>query len=189
MWRRRETHILLLLSCCNTCSAFSFRTEPKERNTDFGAAVLRGGLSLVTAVSVVTVPIRIEVQTTSPLPSIVWSQATAITESQRQVQDVWFSVSSQFYDQSFNGLGDEGWRQKERDALKEVEDLGPEDDELVTSAINKMLSYLGDPFTRYLPPAKFETITNYATGKATAGVGVQLLEDPRTKNVRVMAVS
>ena len=197
MRRRRETHILglatgtcLLLSCCNTCSAFSFRTEPrKERNTDFGAAVLRGGLSLVTAVSVVTVPIRIEVQTTSPLPSIVWSQATAITESQRQVQDVWFSVSSQFYDQSFNGLGDEGWRQKERDALKEVEDLGPEDDELVTSAINKMLSYLGDPFTRYLPPAKFETITNYATGKATAGVGVQLLEDPRTKNVRVMAVS
>ena len=132
--------------------------------------LLRRGLSLVTAVSVVTVPIRIEVQ--HSLPSIVLSHATAITESQRQVSDVWWSVSSQFYDQSFNGMGDEGWRQKERDAFKEVEDLGPDDDELLTSAINKMLSFLGDPFTRYLPPAKFETITNYATGKANAGVGM-----------------
>jgi len=149
--------------------------------------VLRKGLSLVATVSVVTAPIRIEVQ--HHLPSIVWSHATAITESQRQVSDVWWSVSSQFYDQSFNGMGDEGWRQKEVEAFREVEGLGPEDDDLVTSAINKMLSFLGDPFTRYLPPAKFETITNYATGKATAGIGVQLLEDPRTKNVRVMAVS
>jgi len=149
--------------------------------------VLRKGLSLVATVSVVTAPIRIEVQ--HHLPSIVWSHATAITESQRQVSDVWWSVSSQFYDQSFNGMGDEGWRQKEVEAFREVEGLGPEDDDLVTSAINKMLSFLGDPFTRYLPPAKFETITNYATGKATAGIGMSLVVCGRVRTSIYVAIT
>ena len=123
--------------------------------------------------------------------SIQRSDAYALTENQQFVADTWFAVSAQYFDQSFNGLGEDGWRAKEKEAIAKVEDTGPDDDEIVTNAINNMLSALDDPYTRFLPREKYETLTNYATGKSgnNAGIGVQLLEDPRTKNVIVMATT
>ena len=59
-----------------------------------------------------------------------------------------------------------------------------------------MLSALNDPCTRFLSREKYEALTAYATGGSSAsatgggaGIRVQLLEDPRTKNVIVMAIT
>ena len=105
--------------------------------------------------------------------------------------DVWFAVTAQFFDQTFNSLGEDGWRAKEREAIQKVADTGPDDDEVVTNAINDMLSSLDDPYTRFLPREKYESLTAYATGGSAGGggIGVQLLEDPRTKYVMVMATT
>lgn len=97
--------------------------------------------------------------------SIEKSQAYALNENQLFISDVWFKVTTQFFDQSFNGLGEAGWRAKEKEAFAAVEDTGPDDDELVAEAIKTMLSALGDPYTRFLPKEKYEILTAYATGE------------------------
>eukprot|EP00584_Thalassiosira_punctigera_P022971 CAMPEP_0172554304 /NCGR_PEP_ID=MMETSP1067-20121228/53987_1 /TAXON_ID=265564 ORGANISM="Thalassiosira punctigera, Strain Tpunct2005C2" /NCGR_SAMPLE_ID=MMETSP1067 /ASSEMBLY_ACC=CAM_ASM_000444 /LENGTH=392 /DNA_ID=CAMNT_0013342645 /DNA_START=433 /DNA_END=1611 /DNA_ORIENTATION=+ len=113
-----------------------------------------------------------------------------MTENQQLVADVWFAVTAQFFDPTFNGLGEDGWRGREREAISAVADSGPDDGEVVTRAISVMLSALNDPYTRYLPREKYEALTAYATGgNIGAGIGVQLLEDPRTQNVMVMATT
>jgi carboxyl-terminal processing protease len=85
----------------------------------------------------------------------------------------------------------EGWKSAELNAIQSVQDTGPEDDEIVNSAITTMLSKLNDPYTRFLPRDKYETLTAYATGTSVGGggIGIQLLEDVRSKNVMVMAVT
>ena len=127
----------------------------------------------------------------SSLVSVGYSQALALTENQQFVADVWFAVTAQFFDPTFNGLGEDGWRAKEKEALRAVADTGPDDEEVVLVAINHMLAALDDPYTRFLPPDKYETLTAYATGGGSrgAGIGVQLLEDPRTQSVMVMATT
>ena len=132
-------------------------------------------------------PININVNTNQPAITIEKSQAYALNENQLFISDVWFKVTTQYFDQSFNGMGESGWRAKEKEAFQAVEDTGPDDDELVVDAIKTMLSALGDPYTRFLPKEKYEVLTAYATGgSGKAGIGVQLLEDPRTKHVMVM---
>lgn len=123
--------------------------------------------------------------------SIEKSQAYALNENQLFISDVWFKVTTQFFDPSFNGLGEAGWRAKEKEAFAAVEDTGPDDDAVVAEAIKTMLSALGDPYTRFLPKEKYEVLTAYATGGSASngGIGVQLLEDPRSKNVVVMTTT
>ena len=150
--------------------------------------------TLVTAAALFTTtlasPVNIHVNTNEPAITIEKSQAYALNENQLFISDVWFKVTTQYFDQSFNGLGENGWRAKEKEAFQAVEDTGPDDEELVENAIKVMLSALGDPYTRFLPKEKYEVLTAYATGDSgKAGIGVQLLEDPRTKNVVVMATT
>ena len=151
--------------------------------------------SAALAATVLTSPISIQMQNDAnnnlllPTISITQSQALALTENQQFVADVWFAVSAQYFDQSFNGLGDTGWRTKEKEAIAAVADTGPEDDDIVSEAIKQMLSALDDPYTRFLPREKYDTLTAYATNRNTAGIGVQLLEDPISKNVMVMATT
>jgi carboxyl-terminal processing protease len=140
--------------------------------------------------TILTSPVNVHVNTNEPAITIEKSQAYALNENQLFISDVWFKVTTQYFDQSFNGLGESGWRAKEKEAFQAVEDTGPEDDEIVVDAIKTMLSALGDPYTRFLPKEKYEVLTAYATGgSGKAGIGVQLLEDPRTKNVVVMATT
>ena len=151
--------------------------------------------TLITSVALFTIaiasPVNIHIDRHQPAISIEKSQAYALNENQLFISDVWFKVTTQYFDQTFNGLGENGWRAKEKEAFQAVEDTGPDDDELVVDAINTMLSSLGDPYTRFLPKEKYEVLTAYATGSSAgkAGIGVQLLEDPRTKNVVVMATT
>ena len=66
-------------------------------------------------------------------------------------------------------------------------------------AIRDMLLSLDDPYTRYLPREKYDALTSYATGgkmdfvseegDAGGGIGVRLLEDPRSGDVLVMGIT
>jgi hypothetical protein len=53
------------------------------------------------------------------------------------VNQVWKEVTRQFVDRSFNGLQEEGWRQKRLDAVTKVSNmnLGPGNEEKVYAVI------------------------------------------------------
>ena len=125
--------------------------------------------------------------------NMVQSRAYALSEDQLLVDAVWKEVSQQFVDKTYNGLGEEGWRQKRLDAIKSVSNIaaGPEDDdkEKVFETIRSMLKTLNDPYTRFLTPNQYESLTSYAKGGSTAGIGVQLLLEPRSQDVIVMNVA
>jgi carboxyl-terminal processing protease len=159
----------------------------RQFTQSFGAATL--------FIAVLTSPI-VSIHTTAQHQyhlSIKQSHALAITENQQFIADIWFAVSAQYFDPTYNGLGEDGWRKKEQEAMKAVANTGPEDTDVVEGAIQTMLSALNDPYTRYLPKEKYAALTAYATntldGDTGGGIGVQLLENPRTKNVMIMATT
>ena len=108
----------------------------------------------------------------------------AMTPDQLLVDDVWREVSRQFVDPTFNGQGEEGWKQQRVKAIEQVSEFGPDETNLVYDAIRTMLNTLNDPYTRFLTPEQFETLTKaYATpsttsiASSTSGIGVQLIDD------------
>jgi carboxyl-terminal processing protease len=121
--------------------------------------------------------------------SIQLASASALTEQQVLVDDVWREVTRQFVDKTYNGLGEEGWRKKRLEAVKKVANVGPDDTEVVYSTIRTMLNALGDPYTRFLAPDQYESLTSYARGGtlSAAGIGVQLLLDPTSGGVVVLS--
>ena len=113
-----------------------------------------------------------------------------LNENQQFVSDVWWAVTTQYFDPTFNGMGEDGWRAKKRAAMEAVAASGPEDEKEVAEAITTMLSALNDPYTQFLPREKFESLTAYATGRTGgAGIGVQLLLNPLTNFVQIMAAT
>ena len=189
---------LFLASRCHAFAPADHATSPRSRTRDTSIQATRIQQSFTTLgtaaalfAAVLTCPISVDVNTNAlnsaaTSISIRKSQALALTENQQFVSDVWWAVTTQYFDQSFNGLGEEGWRAKKKVAVETVADLGPEDEEEVAEAIKTMLSALGDPYTRFLPREKFEALTAYAKG-GSAGIGVNLLENPRTSNVVIMS--
>lgn len=117
----------------------------------------------------------------TPAPAVVEvrrSVASALTEEQLLVSDVWREVTRQYIDTTYNGMGEEGWKKKRLEAVQRVTGIGPDDRETVVyGTIRKMLDSLGDPYTRFLAPEQYEALAAYATG-GSAGVGVQLMLDP-----------
>ena len=114
-------------------------------------------------------------------PTVTKMNAWAITENQQFVSDVWWCVTTQYFDPTFNGLTEDGWRAKKMEAIQKVADTGPDDEAEVTAAIQSMLSELGDPYTRFLPREKYETLTAYARG-GNAGIGMGGRRNLKNKN-------
>eukprot|EP00547_Thalassionema_nitzschioides_P006704 CAMPEP_0194218932 /NCGR_PEP_ID=MMETSP0156-20130528/24855_1 /TAXON_ID=33649 /ORGANISM="Thalassionema nitzschioides, Strain L26-B" /LENGTH=415 /DNA_ID=CAMNT_0038948447 /DNA_START=394 /DNA_END=1641 /DNA_ORIENTATION=+ len=142
---------------------------------------------------VLTVPVELNVGFDTPsfaVPATVQftrSEAlAAMTENQQEVSDVWFAVSAQFFDPTYNGLGEDGWRLKRNEAVEAAAEYGPDDKEEVVKVIQTMLASLGDPYTRFLPREKYEALTAIARGSSNGGIGVQLLFEPRENRVVVM---
>ncbi|KAG7345514.1 ClpP/crotonase-like domain containing protein [Nitzschia inconspicua] len=124
--------------------------------------------------------------TTTVLPSIdtTSSSAWALSPEQLLVDDVWREVSRQFVDPTFAGQGEEGWRKQRLQALQKVAELGPDEEQQVYNVIRGMLSTLKDPYTRFLTPEQFESLTTtYAASsssskqQSSSGIGVQLIGD------------
>ena len=106
----------------------------------------------------------------------------AMTPDQLLVDDVWREVDRQFFDSTFNGQGEEGWKKQRLMALEKAAYFGPDDDAKLYSVIRGMLQSLNDPYTRFLTPDQFEAMTKmYATNpnspaaKPTSGIGIQLI--------------
>lgn len=124
-----------------------------------------------------------------PLPiTVVRSNALALTEGQRLVMDVWNEVTRQYVDTSYNGMGLDGWKSKRLDAVTSITNVDPDDKEKIYNSIRKMLQSLGDPYTRFLTPEQYESLTALAKG-GSAGIGVQLLTDPRSGHVIVVSTA
>lgn len=116
----------------------------------------------------------------------------AMTPDQLLVDDVWREVNLQFFDSTFNGQGEEGWKQQRLIALEKAAYLGPDDDAKLYAVIRGMLQSLNDPYTRFLTPEQFAALTKaYTTNpnsstnaapKQTSGIGIQLIGDNRASS-------
>ena len=88
-------------------------------------------------------------------------------------------MTRQFVDPTFAGQGEDGWKKQRLLALQRVSELGPDQEQEVYSIIRKMLSTLKDPYTRFLTPEQFESLTTTMTTSpsklSSSGIGVQLI--------------
>ena len=84
--------------------------------------------------------------------------AHALSDEQRLVGDVWSQVNAQFFDDTFNGLGADGWAAQKTEAITRAGD-GPD---AAYDAIRRMLGALGDPYTRFLEPEQYEALASAA---------------------------
>lgn len=191
--------VLLCAACC--CDAFlsgnpahSSRTRTQtflhvQQQPGAGFIIESVKKNAITAalvaVTTIMTPLQLEVgPATLHVPHIVVSQAAAMTEEQVLVADVWKEVTRQYVDTTYNGLGEDGWKQKRLDAVKSVTGLSPDDKDQVYASIRTMLSALKDPYTRFLTPDQYESLTAYARG-GSAGIGVSLIVDPSSGQVVV----
>ena len=108
------------------------------------------------------------------LPSIIQPQkVNALTDEQQLVADVWKRVDKLYLDREFNK---ENWFELRQKYIKK--DYKTDND--VYESIKSMLSPLGDPYTRFLPPSQYQSLFSTATG-SVAGIGVSLSSSVDTK--------
>lgn len=95
----------------------------------------------------------------------------------RAVAEAWRIVDNNYLERTFNGQDWFGMRQSivTKAKYKTMDDAN--------AAIDKMVSSLGDKYTRYLSPAKYISIVNAATGTLAGGIGVELSADAKTNMV------
>ena len=99
------------------------------------------------------------------------------TDEQRFLAEGWRTVDNAYIDRTFNH---QDWFKLRQDAIKKKYKNMDE----ARRELDRILSSLGDRYTRYLPPAKYESIVNAATGNVY-GVGVELAQDK--EKMRVIA--
>jgi carboxyl-terminal processing protease len=105
--------------------------------------------------------------------------ATAFSEEQRLVNEVWRIVDRAYLDDTFNH---QNWWQVRQQTLRQPLDTR----EKAYTEIQKMLSSLGDPFTRLLKPEQYRSLQTNTSGELT-GVGLQITQDSESGSLRVIA--
>jgi carboxyl-terminal processing protease len=99
-------------------------------------------------------------------PPAVASSYDAMTAEQRTVAEAWRLVDFSFIDRTFNG---QDWFKLRQDNVgrkyKSMEEA--------QGAISTMIGTLGDKYTRYLSPSKYQSLVDAATG-TLAGVGIEI---------------
>eukprot|EP00569_Conticribra_weissflogii_P008400 CAMPEP_0171369868 /NCGR_PEP_ID=MMETSP0879-20121228/7641_1 /TAXON_ID=67004 /ORGANISM="Thalassiosira weissflogii, Strain CCMP1336" /LENGTH=272 /DNA_ID=CAMNT_0011878245 /DNA_START=23 /DNA_END=841 /DNA_ORIENTATION=- len=100
----------------------------------------------------------------------------SFTPSQRFLSELWRVVDASYLDRTF---GSQNWFQLRQDAVygKKYQSLAD-----ARAEADVLLSKLGDRYTRYLPPGKYDSIVNAATGNVF-GVGVELASDEKKGRV------
>lgn len=105
--------------------------------------------------------------------------ASAFTEEQKLITQVWRIVNQSYVDDTFNH---QNWwfvRQKVlHEPLKNREET--------YAAIGQMLASLDDPFTRHLQPSQYRSLQVTTSGELT-GVGLQIALDQQTGDLQVVA--
>lgn len=94
----------------------------------------------------------------------------SLTDEQKAVAEAWRLVDNSYLERTFNN---QDWFGMRQDAVKKkyktMDDANAE--------IQKIVGSLGDKYTRYLPPAKYQSMVDSATG-TLAGVGVEISTNP-----------
>lgn len=96
---------------------------------------------------------------------------------QRFISEAWRTVDNAYIDRTFNH---QNWFELRQDAMKKKYKNMDE----ARTEVEHIMSSLGDRYTRYLPPAKYDSIVNAATGNVF-GVGVELAQGK--EGMRVIA--
>ena len=95
------------------------------------------------------------------------TRASAITENQMLYLEAWRAVDKAYVDKTFNG---NNWFKLRERGLKTA-DL--DDTEATYGTIREMLGKLGDPFTQFLEPEKYASVTDRTMKADVSGVGVE----------------
>jgi carboxyl-terminal processing protease len=90
----------------------------------------------------------------------------SLSSEQMAVAEAWRLVDNSFIDRTFNGQ--DWFKLRQDNVFRKYKSM----DE-AQIAITKMLNTLGDKYTRYLSPSKYQSLVDSATG-TLAGVGVEI---------------
>ena len=120
------------------------------------------------------------IATTTLLISSTGSAVKATLEDSPKtiVDEVWQIVNSEFVDQDFNQVN---WLEKRQELLER--DYATQDQ--AYQAIRESLKELGDPYTRFLDPKKFEELTSQTSGELS-GIGIRLTIEETTSQITVV---
>jgi carboxyl-terminal processing protease len=105
--------------------------------------------------------------------------ATALTDEQKLVSEVWRIVNRSYVDETFNH---QNWATARQKALSKPLD----NSSAAYEAIQKMLKSLDDPFTRFLDPEQYRSLQVNTSGELT-GVGLQIALNPETGKLEVVS--
>ncbi len=94
------------------------------------------------------------------------------------VDEVWQIVHNEFVDREFNHVN---WLQKRQELLQN----NYTSNEQAYRAIRESLKELGDPYTRFLDPRKFEELTSQTSGELS-GIGIRLTIEENTSEITVV---
>jgi len=95
------------------------------------------------------------------------------------VDEVWQAVNNEYVDGTFNQTD---WQNVRQELLSR----DYSNSEAAYTAIRNALKKLNDPYTRFLDPKQFKSLTDQTTGEVS-GVGIRLEQDEQTKAIRVVS--
>lgn len=107
------------------------------------------------------------------------SQAFLKESPKELVDEVWQIVDRRFVDAAFNQVD---WKAVRTEYLKREYPS----QESAYGAIREMLKRLGDPYTRFMDPKEYKNMQIDTSGELT-GVGIQLSQDEKNKNLVVIS--
>lgn len=117
--------------------------------------------------------------TLSLLIPINHRSSAALEDSPKNIVDeVWQIVNREYVDKNFNQVD---WQITRQELLKK----NYSSNEDAYKAIREALEPLGDPYTRFLDPERYQALTNQTAGELS-GVGIRLELNEETKNLTVV---
>jgi carboxyl-terminal processing protease len=105
--------------------------------------------------------------------------ASALTEEQKLINEVWRIIDRGYVDPTFNHKN--WWALREKYIKQPLPNR-----EVTYSVISQMLAVLDDPFTRLLKPDQYRSLQTSTSGELT-GVGLQIALDVETKRLKVIS--
>lgn len=139
-----------------------------------------GKINLPTLSAVTSLKLTLTLATTAFVVSYASPSVNAALEDSPKtvVDEVWQIVNNEFVDKQFNQVN---WHKQRQELLnRDYSDRAE-----AYQAIRKSLKALGDPYTRFLAPSEFETLTNQTTGELS-GIGIVLAIDEQTSDLIVV---
>jgi len=166
------------------------KSSYSDRISSIGSKIHHNLLPWTLALTIILSPFQLEFISNNnsnnikvdPVPLITaWAaDYGSLTVEQKAVAEAWRIVDNNFIDRTFNH---QDWFQLRQDFVKKKYKSMDE----ANTAIESLVSSLGDKYTRYLPLNKYKSIVDAATG-TLAGIGVELSTDSTTQRVYVSDV-